>query len=143
MTKYWILIAPKKQVIQGVEGGFAQACHGKSHPLRRMSVGDGLIYYSPKMEYGGENICQSFTAIGCVIGEEVYQTDMGNDFTPSRRQVKYISSRDASITPLVNRLSFITDKHRWGGVFRYNIIRIPTEDFALIANTMHADISKG
>lgn len=143
MTKYWVLIASKNHVKQCVEGGFAEAGHGKSHPLRRMNVGDGVICYSPKLEYGGENICQSFTAIGCVTGEEIYQADTGKEYKPHRRTVKFISCRDASVTTLVNRLSFIKDKHRWGGVFRYNIIRIPTEDFVLIANMMHADVTKG
>lgn len=143
MTKYWIMIAPKNHVKQGVVGGYAQACHGKSHPLRRLGVGDGVIYYSPKIEYAGEALCQSFTAIACVTGDEVYQVDLGNKTATHRRNVKYISARDASITPLVSRLSFITDKHRWGGLFRYNIIRIPTEDFALIATMMNADIRKG
>lgn len=142
MTKYWILINSKNQIKQAVAGGFAQAGHGKSHPLRRMSVGDGIICYSPKIEYAGEALCQNFTAIGCVTGEDIYQVDLGN-MMPHRRQVKYISSRDTAIAPLVSRLSFIADKHRWGTLFRYNIIRIPTEDFALIATSMRADIRGG
>jgi hypothetical protein len=140
MTKYWILIASKNHVMTGVAGSFAQAGHGKSYPLRRMQVGDGIIYYSPKLEYGGKEPYQRFTAIGCVTGEKVYRFDMGNEFTPHRRDVKYLSSRDIQVVPLVGRLSFIKDKVRWGNIFKFGIIQIPAEDFKLIATMMNANL---
>jgi len=49
--KYWMLVASKNHVQLGIQSGIAQACHGKAHPLKRMSVGDGIIYYSPKQEF--------------------------------------------------------------------------------------------
>ena len=42
--RYWIGIASKEHVKLGVAGGFSQLCHGKAQPLKRMAVGDGLIY---------------------------------------------------------------------------------------------------
>lgn len=143
MKKYWILIASKNHVVSGVQGGFAQTCYGKAHPLRRMSVGDGVLYYSPKLEFGRKDPYQRFTAIGSVFGENVYQFDMGNNFLPYRRDVKYLSSRDTPVTPLINRLTFIKDKERWGHVFKYGIIRIPTEDFMLIASMMNVGANTG
>lgn len=136
MTKYWILVASKNHVMQGVAGNFAQTCHGKAHPLRRMQVGDGLIYYAPKMEYGDSTPYQRFTAIGHVVGESLYQYDMGNNVMPYRREVNYLSSRDVPIAPLIERLSFIKDKARWGTVFRFGIIHVPVEDFKIIATQM-------
>lgn len=140
MTNYWILVSPRKQVKSGVAGGYVQADHGKAHPLRRMGVGDGLICYSPKLEFGGDVACQSFTAIGCVVGEEVYKFDMGDNFLPHRREVKYLMSRDTPIAPLINRLAFIKDKASWGHIFKYSIIHISAEDFKYIATTMNANI---
>lgn len=140
MTNYWILVASKNHVKTSVAGGFAQSAHGKTHPLRRMKEGDGVIYYSPKIEYGGKDICQAFTAIGCVVGEEIFKIDLGNNTAPARRKVQYLSCRDASITPLIKRLSFIKDKERWGNIFKFGVIHIPTEDFAMIATAMHANI---
>ena len=137
MKNYWILVDAKKNVMQHVAGGFAQACHGKSHPLRRMHVGDGLIYYSPKQEYGGELICQRFTAIGCIVGEEVYRSDSNDKQAPYRRQARYVSCRDTSIVPLVSRLAFLKEKERWGGIFKFDLIHIPAEDFELIARSMN------
>ena len=136
MSKYWVLIAPKNHVIAGTAGGFAQSCHGKSHPLKRMSVGDGLIYYSPKLEYGGQNLCQAFTAIGQITGEDVYSENVSENFAPHRRHVNYFPARELLIKPLINQLTFIKDKEHWGNIFRFGIIRIPFEDFKLIAAKM-------
>lgn len=141
MTNYWILIAPKNQVKKNIAGGYAQTEHGKAHPLRRMQVGDGLIYYSPKVEQGGSTICQSFTAIACVTGEEIYQCDMGDSFLPYRRKATYLMCREASITPLINRLGFIKDKASWGHIFKYSIIHIPAQDFKYLATVMHANMN--
>lgn len=143
MTNYWVLVAPKNHVLQGIAGGYAQAGHGKAHPLRRMNVGDGLIYYSPKTEFGGDVSCKAFTAIGCVVGQEIYKCDMGNNFIPNRRDVKYLSSRDAPIAPLIQRLAFIKDKEHWGHIFKFGILHIPGEDFKLIATMMNAKMSVG
>lgn len=140
MVNCWILVAPKNHVRQSVIGNFAQAEHGKSHPLRRMKVGDGVIYYSPKLEFGGEVVCQSFTAIGCVVGEEIYRSDLGNEYNPHRRNVRYLPSKDAPIAPLINRLTFIKDKTRWGLIFKYGIIHIPTDDFEIIATAMNVNL---
>jgi len=135
MTKYWILVASKNHVMQGVAGNFAQTTHGKAHPLRRMQVGDGLIYYSPKTEYGDTTPYQRFIAIGHVVGESVYQLDVNNT-KQNRREVNYLSCRDVPVAPLIERLSFIKDKARWGTVFRYDILHVPVEDFKIIATQM-------
>lgn len=46
--KYWIIVASKDHVKTGMEQGFAQACHGKASPLKRMENDDFVIYYSGK-----------------------------------------------------------------------------------------------
>jgi hypothetical protein len=54
--------------LRGVEGGFAQLCHGKRLPLEKMSVGDWLVYYSPRTEMRGGEPLREFTALGRVHG---------------------------------------------------------------------------
>lgn len=71
-TKYWIIVASKDHVKTGVAEGIAQACHGKSSPLKRMQKGDFVIYYSGKLTFGKPEKCQEFTAIGIVKDNEVY-----------------------------------------------------------------------
>lgn len=48
--RYWIGVVSASHVRKGVLDGFAQLCHGKAAPLRRMSADDWLIYYSPRTD---------------------------------------------------------------------------------------------
>jgi hypothetical protein len=52
--------------------------------------------------------------------------------------VQFVPSREAHIKPLVEHLSFITSKSRWGAAFRFGVVQIPARDFALIAERMGA-----
>jgi hypothetical protein len=109
-TKYWIIVASKDYVKTGVAEGITQACHGKASPLRRMKKGDLVIYYSGKQTLGRPGKCQEFTALGKVIDDEIYQFLMSEDFCPSRRNINFLQSKDASILPLINDLDFIQNK---------------------------------
>ncbi len=139
--KYWIIVASKDHVQRGVAGGFIQANHGKAAPLKRMHAGDWVIFYSPKLEYSKPEKCQCFTAIVRVIDENVYQHDMGGDFVPFRLKVQFLPSKDVSILPLINELTFIKDKSHWGAPFRFGTLQIPEQDFRLIASKMVDDKS--
>ena len=134
--RYWVIVASKNHVMLGVHAGVAQANHGKAAPLKRLSVGDGILYYSPKMEFGGNENCQAFTAIGKVVGDTIYSFDMGGGFIPYRRDVAYMNCVDAPIQPLIPALTFIQDKKSWGYNFRFGFFEIPKIDFDLIAGQM-------
>lgn len=62
----WIGVVSASHVFRGAEGGFAQLCHGKAAPLKRMQAGDWLIYYSPRTDMQNGEPLQAFTAIGQV-----------------------------------------------------------------------------
>ena len=134
--RYWLIVASKNHVMNGVNWGIAQANHGKAAPLKRMQVRDGLVYYSPKVEFEGNEKLQAFTAIGTVTGETVYQFDMGGGFVPFCRDVKYERCAEVPIQPLVPTLTFIKDKKVWGFMFRFGFFEIPKVDFDLIASQM-------
>ncbi len=138
--KYWMLVASKNHVARGIEVGIAQACHGKAAPLKRMKVGDGIIYYSPKLEFEKTMPCQEFTAVGIVSGAEVYQYDMGNGFIPYRRDITYLTAEATHIKPLIEGLQFIPDKKQWGYKFRFGAFEIPECDFQLIIQAMNVTI---
>ena len=123
-------------MLRGVAGGFAQIGHGKAVPLRRMTVGDWLIYYSPVETLGETAPCRRFTAIGRVRGAAVYQVDMGGGFRPFRRDVDYRPAAEAPIAPLIEALDFIPDKRRWGFPFRRGCLAVGAADFARIAAAM-------
>ncbi|MFN8381150.1 MAG: EVE domain-containing protein [Anaerolineales bacterium] len=135
-ARYWLIVVSKNHVMNGVRWGIAQANHGKAAPLKRMQVGDGIVYYSPKVEFEGNEKLQAFTAIGTVTGETVYQFDMGEGFIPYRRDVKYKECNEVPILPLVPALTFIKDKKSWGYMFRFGFFEIPKIDFDLIASQM-------
>lgn len=136
MPRFWIGVASREHVRIGTAGGFAQLCHGKAQPLRRMAVGDGLIYYSSKVVMGGDAACQAFTALGRVAGDAVYPFEMAPGFAPFRRDIEFLPAQDAPIRPLLAQLDFIRDKTRWGYAFRFGHLEIGAEDFARIARAM-------
>ena len=135
-TRYWIGVASREHVHLGVAGGFSQLCHGKAQPLKRMAVGDWLIYYSPKERFEGMTPCQKFTALGKVVGENVYPFEMFPDFVPYRRDIHFLEAADVPIRPLLEQLSFIKDKSRWGYAFRLGHLEIQKTDFEIISASM-------
>lgn len=142
-TRYWIGVASREHVALGQAGGFCQLCHGKAQPLKRMSVGDWIIYYSPKEVMDASTPCQKFTAIGRVVGAEVYSFEMFPGFVPFRRDIDFLQAAQAPIRPLLHKLSFIQDKGRWGYSFRFGYLEIPRHDFEIIASAMLGYIPQG
>ncbi len=136
MTRYWIAVASKEHVQKGESGGFAQVCHGKRGPLVGMHENDWIIYYSPTVTFGKKDPCQSFTAIGRVAAGTLYTFQMSPDFIPWRKNVNFEESQETEIKPLLDHLSFITDKKRWGFPFRRGCFEISEQDFKLIARAM-------
>jgi len=136
--RYWIGVASKDHVARGVKGGFCQLCHGKAQPLKRMQQGDWIIYYSPKVRFGDEEICQQFTAIGRVLGGDVYPFQMAPGVISFRRNIEFLPAQAVDIRPLIQQLHFIQSKSRWGYAFRFGHIEILQDDFELIASKMLA-----
>jgi predicted RNA-binding protein len=130
--RYWILVASLEHVKLGVTGGFAQAGHGKRSGLARMHAGDRIIYYSPKVEFGGTEPLHAFTAIGEVADDEIVQVEMSPDFKPFLRNVMYFRTGKVKIEPLINDLEFIRNKKSWGYSFRFGILEIRQQDFERI-----------
>lgn len=136
--RFWVNTVSLDHVEIGVAGGFTQADHGKQTRLRRLSAGDGLVFYSPRERFRGGGPLQRFTAIGVVSGDEPFQVEMRPDFHPWRLEVAFLPARHADVRPLVERLSFITDPTRWGYPFRRGLFPIPEDDFGVIAEAMEA-----
>ena len=135
--RYWIGVASREHVKKGVKEGFCQLCHGRAQPLKRMSVGDWIIYYSPKEIFHEKTPCQKFTAIGKVTGVEVYTFETAPGFVPSRRDIDFITTaKEVSIRPLIETLEFIKNKRHWGYSFRFGHLEITRNDFEIIAKEM-------
>lgn len=135
-NKAWIAVASAEHVRLGCAQGFMQVCHGKDGPLRRMHPGDAVIYYSPSERMGGGARLQAFTALGRVKEGEPYQVQMGEGFQPFRRDVIWMPTAEAFITPLLERLSFTTGQRNWGAKFRFGLFQISEDDRRVIAEAM-------
>jgi hypothetical protein len=116
-----------------------QVCHGKAAPLRRISPGDRVIYYSPTERFGARIPFQSFTAIGKVLSGDPYQVDMGGGFCPFRRDVQWSKANEVPISRLLPRLKFSSGRKNWGYQLRFGIFEISDQDAVLIAAAMGAD----
>jgi len=138
----WIAVASAEHARRGCatpDTGYMQVCHGKSAPLRRMSAGDRVAYYSPALTMGGKDKLQRFVSIGLVRAGEPYAFDMGGGFVPFRRDVAYVAAQEASILPLLDDFEFVEDRQRWGYKFRFGLFDISDHDMRLIAQAMRAD----
>lgn len=133
---HWLAVASREHVRRGITGGFAQVCHGKPGPLKQMSPGDWLVYYSPTEFFCEKIPCRKFTAIGRVKPREPYQFQMSSEFIPWRRDIEFMESNETSILPLIDSLSFIQNKQRWGFPFRRGCFGISSNDFQIIASSM-------
>ncbi|RAW13018.1 MULTISPECIES: EVE domain-containing protein [Paenibacillus] len=135
-NRYWIGVVSASHVEKGVEGGFAQLCHGKVASLRKMNAGDWLIYYSPRTSMQGGKVLQAFTAIGRVIDNHVYTYQVSDSFVPHRRNVQYYPCQQVKIADLLEQLLLTRGQARWGYHFRYGHLQIQREDFLKIAAAM-------
>jgi predicted RNA-binding protein len=106
-----------------------------------MQQGDYIIYYSHKLSFGSSEPCQKFTAVGQVLGEEIftYEPEPGSVFY--RRRARYFPSTEASVRPLIEKLEFIRNKKQWGAPFRYGLLQISKQDFEIIAAAMGVDLT--
>ena len=109
-----------------------QVCHGKVGPLRRLKAGDGVVYYSPVIAFGGSERCQAFTAFGTVADDAVYQADMGEGFRPWRRAVAWREAAPVPIHPLLDRLDLTRGRRAWGYPFRFGLLEATGHDMGLI-----------
>jgi predicted RNA-binding protein len=136
---YWIGVISKAHAHFGVKGGFIQLNHGKKAPLRRMNAEDRIIIYSPRESYPDGDVLRYFTAIGRIMTGHIYQVEMTPDFKPYRLDVEYVKCRATPIKALIHGLSFIKNKTKWGAPFRFGHLKIPAEDFKIIAEAMGAN----
>ncbi len=136
MIKYFLIGASRDHVIKGVEGGFAQAGHGRKDFMSKPSKRDWVVFYSSKDKFENGNLLQKFTAIGQVADDEPYQPNAIGNFKPYRRNVEFKNSKEAEIRPVLELLSFIKNKKKWGFYLITGFREISKEDFTIIKNAM-------
>ena len=137
---YWINTVSRDHVLVGAAGGFTQASHGKNTKLKNLAKGDLLVFYSAKTQFENGKPLQVFTAIGKITDSEPYQAKATPDFHPWRQNMSFFESQEASIRPLIEALSFITSKQKWGFPFMRGLFEVSEDDFSVIAKAMNVKI---
>lgn len=132
----WMNTVSRDHVRQGVRGRFAQANHGKPDALRRMARGDWLVSYSPRTTHPDGDPLQALTAIGQVVDDEPYPTDLDPGRQVWRRNVDFLDCVETPIRPLIEHLDFIENKQRWGYKFRFGLFTIDDHDLDVIRTAM-------
>jgi hypothetical protein len=140
--KNWIAVASAEHVRLGRKAGFMQVCHGKAAPLRHISPGDVVAYYSPTYTFKSPDKLQAFTAIGIAHTGEPYQADMGGGFRPYRLNVNWLPAEAVPIRPLLDQLRFTRARKCWGYQLRFGFFEICVADVEIIAKAMRATLPK-
>jgi predicted RNA-binding protein len=136
MTKYFLICASKDHVLKGVEGGFAQAGHGRKDLISKPSKGVWVVFYSSKDIFEDGKSLQKFTAIGKIVDEEPYQPNASANFKSYRRNVEFKKVQETEIRPLLEHLSFIKNKKKWGFYLISGFREISKEDYNVIKSAM-------
>ncbi|WP_428672268.1 EVE domain-containing protein [Roseibium sp.] len=136
MPRAWIAVASAAHVRIARAGGFMQVNHGKAAPLRRITPGDRVIYYSPTETYGGKDRVQAFTAFGVVRKGVPYLGEMSGCFHPWRRDVDWLDIEQTPIRPLLGDLAFTRDTPNWGYQLRFGLFEIGNADADLVCRAM-------
>lgn len=137
---YWLIVASRDHVLAGKEKSFVQVSHWKPTPLEKMEDGDWIVYYSPKLKHNGSKACQRLTAIARIIGEDIFQVSMSENFKPFRKKAEFLENiHEIEVRPLIPELDFIKDKDHWGLAFRNGFHHISKKDFMLICQKMNND----
>jgi hypothetical protein len=132
---YWLGVAHRDHVLVGAAEGFVRLCHGRSNPLKKLDVGDYLVYYSPSAFSNKKTNLRSFTAFTRIEGASV-------ESVPSRegafrRSAKFLPCVEAPIKSIVG-LELTKGAH-WGMRLRSGLVALDEGDFKLIANAMKID----
>lgn len=136
MTRCWIGVASRNHVKAAVAAGFCQFCHGREAPVRRLSEGDGVVYYSPREGMNAGVSIRAFTAIGRIDAGDTYRAQQSDCFQPWRRDVTYWPANDTEIAPLLDQLSFSAHGANWGWKMRTGFFEITPDDFGTVATAM-------
>ncbi len=132
--RYWVGVATADHVAEAVAGGFCAVSHG-SGAVAPFGEGDGIAFYASKVSLSSKEAVQRFMAIG-VVGETVGWSTERNGRVLRLRPAEWKESLSAEARALAPRLSFVTDKEKWGMGFRRSRFEIPAADFAIIAEAM-------
>ena len=132
---YLIGVAHRAQVMIARDAGFVAFSHGREAAVRRLSIGDRVVYYSPKSDFEGTPV-RAFTALATVTGDAPKSRDFGMGKEGWIRDADFAEVRETPVKQLLDDLGFVTNKTHWGMAFRQGKFTIEESDFNRIAEVM-------
>lgn len=134
--RYFVAVASREHVEKGVEGCFAQACHGKRWPMLKMTAGDRILYYSPTEKFRSKAPCRKFTAAGTVREGQAYTFEMEPGFVHWRRDVDFENDIAAVDLSLVVSQMHVFSGGNPGLILRRGFFEIDRKDFDTVYRYM-------
>lgn len=103
-----------------------------------MRQGDGIVFYSPRQQIKGKDMCQRFTGIATVENGEAYQHTTGENFKPWRRRAKFVeSAKEVDVKAVLKDLEcFKRGAPGWGHALRSGALKIGEEDWRTLWQAM-------
>jgi hypothetical protein len=136
MTRYFLAVDSRDHVLTGVQAGFCMAGSGDAALFSQMAEGDWLAYYSPRELHRRRFPCRRFTAIGRVAKGRISMVGGSEGLAGPHRPCRYFRCYPVPAAPLVESLSFVRNKKRWGPWLSRGLVEVHREDFAVIAHAM-------
>ena len=129
--RYWIAVIPKSRV-ESPCGNFAMFAHGRHTAVKRTRPGDWLAYYSPRTKLErrrGSARLHGHRPIQPSANPMKWRC--GRARVGWRRDIAFEKAHEADVYPLLDQLSFITDRQHWGIPFHRSLFSVSRDDFAL------------
>ncbi|MDQ1106601.1 hypothetical protein [Nocardioides zeae] len=134
----WICVLSRADALASIATGTLCLGPRGEGRLRRMRLGDGVAIYSPREGRRSGAVVRRFTAVGRVTGVAPYQGD-GTTSQDWCRAVDLVDTGgEATVEPLLSRLSFVRDEPGWGVVFRSGFLEVTTADVAVVREAVLA-----
>lgn len=132
-TRYWVHVITLDHAQKSMTGGFIQIDGDKSELSRE----DQVLFYSPRTRFRKGKSLQEFTALG-VVQDTENQGDggKGGQATRPRLPMKFLSTKNIPIKPMLGQLSFLPDQERWEIPFAKGLFEINEADFLVISQAM-------
>jgi predicted RNA-binding protein len=146
MPHYWILCMSEDNYMVAKQHGLIGMSERAGKTVHRIRMGDMATFYISRKRVDSDPTgpaakVQQFRGIAKVIGEAFESNDLiwnirEGELFPHRRPVEFVSDMSASVRPLIEKLSFVTNTMYWALPLRRGYVEITAKDLATIQAAM-------
>lgn len=130
----WLLTASLENW-QIAEGKKVFGCHGNGNCVKKIKKEDYFIAFVPKVGFIGQGI-----VTGEYFNSNIKLWEDKNYNNKFQISAPFISDKVLPAASIVDDLSFVTNKEKWGVFFRSGIREIPLVDYSLISKRLDKSV---